>query len=249
MSCRSAIWCCYWYTVPPGLTIYLPPGLVPQLGEVQKINEISMHVQYTQKSSKWCLKTSKSVQNEVPRGTWSHQNHEKVEKVKSHENISIYYTFERSDHQKSQDFPIKINQNSCMQSKQAFVHFKSQTIWKSNPKWSPERDPKSIKNHEKSILGPSRAPLCASLLNLITRMLPKDPHMTENGHLVTLILGSTPKLSGAVLFEDPFAGWGLAGQHFEGSIKLNCCKPCISSNPSLTSGCNHKGRRRQGRKP
>ena len=103
------------------------------------------------------------------------------------------------------------------------------------------------KNHEKSILGPSRAPLCASLLNLITRMLPKDTHMTENGHLVTLILGSTSKLSGAVLFEDPFAGWGLAGQHSEGSIKLNRCKPCISSNPSLTSGCNHKGGRRQGR--
>ena len=121
----------------------------------------------------------------------------KSKKVKSHENISIYYTFERLDHQKSQDFPIKINQNSCMQSKQAFVHFKSQIIWKSNPKWSPEGDPKSIKNHEKSILGPSRAPLCASLLNLITRMLPKDTHMTENGHLVTLILGSTPQLSGA----------------------------------------------------
>ena len=156
--------------------------------------------------------------------------------MKSHENNSIYYTFERLDHQKSQDFPIKINQNSCMQSKQAFVHFKSQKIWKSDPKWSPEGDPKSIKNHEESILGPSRAPLCASLLNLITRMLPKDTPMTENGHLVTLILGSTPKLSGAVLFEDTSAG-----------CKLNRCKPCISSNPSLTSGCNHKGGRRQGR--
>ena len=41
--------------------------------------------------------------------------------------------------------------------------------------------------------------------------------------------------------------WGLAGQHSEGSIKLNRCKPIISSNPSLTSGCNHKGGRRQGR--
>ena len=90
------------------------------------------------------------------------------DRVKSHENISICDTFERLDHQKSQDFPIKIHQNSCMQSKQAFVHFKSQIIWKSDPKWSPEGDPKSIKNHEKSILGPSRAPLCASLLDLIT---------------------------------------------------------------------------------
>ena len=135
--------------------------------------------------------------NEVPRGTWSHQSNEKVEKVKSHENIGIYNTFERLDHQKSQDFAIKINQNSCMQSKQAFVHFKSQIIWKSDPKWSPERDSKSIKNHEKSILRPSKAPLCASLLNLITWMLPKDTHMTENSHLVTLILESTPQLSGA----------------------------------------------------
>ena len=93
-----------------------------------------------------------------------------------------------------------------MQSKQAFVHFKSQKIWKSDPKWSPEGDPKSIKNHEKAILGPSRAPLCASLLNLITKMVPKDTQMTKNGHLVTLNLGSTPKLSGVVLFEDASAG-------------------------------------------
>ena len=59
--------------------------------------------------------------------------------------------------------------------------------------------------------------------------------------------GSTPKLSGAVLFENTSAGWGLAGQQSEESSKLNRCKPCISSNPSLTSGCNHKGGRRQGR--
>ena len=158
----------------PGNTICHPASRFPQFGASLKINEISMNVQYTKRSSEWCLKTSKSVQNEVPRGTWSHQNNEKVEKVKSHENISIYYTFERLDHQKSQDFPIKINQNSCMQSKQAFVQFESQKIWKSDPKWSPEGDPKSTKNHEKSILGPSRAPLCASLLNLITKMVPKD---------------------------------------------------------------------------
>ena len=156
-----------------------------------------MQIKYIRKSQKWSPKTPKSVQNEGPRGTWSHQNNKKVEKVKSHENMNIYYTFERLDHQKSQDFPIKIHQNPRMQSKQAFVHFKSQKIWKSDPKWSPEGDPKSIKNHEKSILGPCRAPLCASLLNLITRMLPKDTHMTENGHLVTLILVSTPQLSGA----------------------------------------------------
>ena len=126
--------------------------------------------------------------------------------MKSNEKSSIYATFERLEHQNSQELPVRIDQNSCLHAKQAFVHFKSQIIWKSDPKWSPEGDPKSIKNHEESILGPSRAPLCTSLLNLITRMLPKDPHMTENGHLVTLILGSTTKLSGAVLFEDPLAG-------------------------------------------
>ena len=206
MSCRSAIWCCYWYTVPLGSSIYPQPGPLSQLGVALKINEISMHIQYTRKSQKWSPKTSQSDQNEVPRGTQSGQNNEISEKVKSNENINIYYTFERSDHQTSQDFPIKINQNSCMQSKQAFVHFKSQTIWKSNPKWSPEGDPKSIKNHEKSILGPSRAPLSASLLNFITKMVPKDPQMTENCHLVNLNLGSTPKLSGAALFEDAYPG-------------------------------------------
>ena len=89
--------------------------------------------------------------------------------------MRIYYTFDRLQRLNSQDCPNKIHQNSCLQSKQAFVHFKSQKIWKSDPKWSPEGDPKSIKNHEKSILGPSRAPLCASLLNLITKMVPKDP--------------------------------------------------------------------------
>ena len=39
-----------------------------------------MHIQYTDKSPKWSPKTSKSVQNEVPRGTWSHENYEHFEK-------------------------------------------------------------------------------------------------------------------------------------------------------------------------
>ena len=90
--------------------------------------------------------------------------------------------------------------------------------------------------------------LCVHLYSTWSpKWFPRTPKMIENCHLVTLILGSTPKLSGVVLFEDTSAGWGLAGQQSEGSSKLNRCKPCISSNPSLTSGCNHKGGRRQGR--
>ena len=38
-------------------------------------------------------------------------------------------------------------------------------------------DPKSIKNHEKSILAPSRVPLSASVPNLITKMVSKDLQM------------------------------------------------------------------------
>ena len=151
----SGIWCpagqqsgdCWWYTVPPGWTIYLPPGPCSQLWVALKINQISMHVQYTQKSSKWCLKTSKSVQNEVPRGTWSHQNNENVEKVKSNENTSICNTFERLGHQNSREFPFKNHQKTWLQSKCDFELFKSEKIWKSDAEGSPMGDPKSIKNH------------------------------------------------------------------------------------------------------
>ena len=55
-------------TVPPGPTIYLPPGPLSQLGVVQKINEISINLQDTQKSPNWSPKTSRSVQNEVQIG-------------------------------------------------------------------------------------------------------------------------------------------------------------------------------------
>ena len=56
-------------TVPPGASIYPPAPRFTQLGVVLKTSEISMHIQYTRKSQKWSPKTSKSVQNEVPRGT------------------------------------------------------------------------------------------------------------------------------------------------------------------------------------
>ena len=56
-------------TVPPGASIYHPPRPCSQLGVVQKINEISINLQYTQKSPNWSPKTSQSVQNEVQTGT------------------------------------------------------------------------------------------------------------------------------------------------------------------------------------
>ena len=71
-----------------------------------------MNFQYTNKSPKWGPKTSKSVQNEVPRGTQSRQNNENSEKVKSNENTSIYNTFEGLGHQNSQEFPLKNQQKT-----------------------------------------------------------------------------------------------------------------------------------------
>ena len=94
----------------PGAPICPPAPRFTQLGVVLKINEISMNFQYTNKSPKWSPKTSQSVQNDVPRGTGSHQNNENVEKVKSNENTSIYNAFERLGHQNSREFPFKNHQ-------------------------------------------------------------------------------------------------------------------------------------------
>ena len=96
----------------PGAPIYHPPGPCSQLWVALKIIEISIHIQYTRKSQKWCPKTSQGHQNEVPRGPRSHQNNENVEKVKSNENHSIYYTFERLGHQNSREFLFKNHQKT-----------------------------------------------------------------------------------------------------------------------------------------
>ena len=61
----------------PGAPIYHQPSPCSQIWVVLKINEISMHIQYTRKSQKWSPKTSQSHQNEVPRVTQSRQNDEK----------------------------------------------------------------------------------------------------------------------------------------------------------------------------
>ena len=47
------------------------------------------------------------VQNEVQTGTWNHQVHEKVKKMKYNENTFIYNTFDRLGHHKSADVPFK----------------------------------------------------------------------------------------------------------------------------------------------
>ena len=153
-------------TVRPGPSLYHPPGPCSQFWVVLEINQISVNFHYTWKSPKWSPKTSKCLKNEVQTGTWNHQIHEKVKNMKSNENHSIYSVFERLGHHESANFPIKNHQKTCLQSKHAFWHPKSQKISKSDPKWSPMGDPKSIKNHWKSILAHSRVPhecICAQL--------------------------------------------------------------------------------------
>ena len=130
--------------LPPSTPVHSTWGVS---AETLKINEISIHIQYTRKSQKWCPKTSQGHQNEVPRGPRSHQNNENVEKVKSNENHSIYYTFERLGHQNSREFLFKNHQKTWLQSRCDFELYKSEKIWKNDAEGSPMGDPKSIKNH------------------------------------------------------------------------------------------------------
>ena len=150
-----------------------------------KFIEISMAVQWSKKSPNLCPKASQSDQNEVQTGTWNHQNQEKVEKVKSNENNCFYYVFERLGHQKSEDFPIKNHQDSCLQSEHDFWCLKSHKLRKSDPKVIPTGHPKIIKNPWKSILGHSRALLSAPLHPMITKVVPKwcpkTPKCLQNG--------------------------------------------------------------------
>ena len=155
--------------------------MVSQLGVVQKTNEISMHIQYTRKSQKWSPKTSQSHQNEVPRGTQSRQNNENSEKVKSNENINIYYTFEGLGHQNSQEFPFKNQQKTWLLSKCDFGLLKSEKIWKSDPEWPPMGNPKSIKNHWKSILVPSEWTLALNDHQSSEKVVSQDPECLKNG--------------------------------------------------------------------
>ena len=108
-----------------------------------------------QKITKLLPKISNSDQNEVQTGTINHQNPQKVKKVKSNEHINICNTFERLGHQNSREFPFKNHQETWLQSKCDFELFKSEKIWTSDAEGSPMGDPKSIKNHWKSIPVPS----------------------------------------------------------------------------------------------
>ena len=119
--------------------------------------------------------------NEVPRGTQSHQNNGNSEKVKSNENINIYYTFEGLRHQNSPEFPFKNQQNTWLQSKWDFGLFKSEKIWKSDPEGSPMGDPKSIKNHWKSILAPSGCTLAPNDHQHTEKVVSQDPECLKNG--------------------------------------------------------------------
>ena len=133
------------------------------------------------KSLKLLPKTSKSHQNDVQTGTWNHQIHEKVKKVKSNENMTIYYTFEGLGHQNSPEFPFKNQQKTWLQSKCHFGLFKSEKIWKSAPEGSPMGDPKSIKNHWKSILVPSECTLAPNDHQNTEKVVSPDPECLKNG--------------------------------------------------------------------
>ena len=110
---------------------------------------------------------------------------QKLKKVNSNENRNIYLFFERLGHQNSADFPIKNHQESCLQSKPTFGHLKSHKIWESDPKVSPMRDPKSIKNQQKSTFGHPRAFLSAPLHQMTAKVMPKwslrTPKCSKNG--------------------------------------------------------------------
>ena len=138
-----------------------------------EFNEIPINFQYHDKSSKLFLETSKDLQNEVLRDAWDHQNHEKVRKVKSNENHSIYYVFESLGHQKSADFPITNHQESCLESKHVFWYLKSHKIWKSDPTMIPKWHPKFMKNRCKSTRGHSRALLSETWHQIITKLMSK----------------------------------------------------------------------------
>ena len=108
------------------------------------------------------------------------------QKMKSNDNITIYYTLDRLGHHKSADLPFKHRRKSRLQSKHVFWCFKWQKISKSDPKSCPKGYPKWIKNHKKSVLGPSRVHLCASVTHLIAKWCPSTSKRTQNGHLGTL---------------------------------------------------------------
>ena len=143
-----------------------------------------MSVQWPKKSPKWYPKPSKSHQNELQTGSWSHQNCGSPEKVKSHENVCIYHIFKRWGHQKSSDFQFKNHQKECLRSKCDFGHFKSDEISKSDPEWSPMGDPKSMENRWNSTLEHSRSrlsePLQPVVIKLVLRWCPRTPKCAKN---------------------------------------------------------------------
>ena len=67
MSCRSAIWWLLMVYCTPESTIYLRLSVLSQPGVALKINEISMHIQYTNISWKLSLKLSKKCPKRDPK--------------------------------------------------------------------------------------------------------------------------------------------------------------------------------------
>ena len=130
VSCISKL-----YTVVcPGNSPFYPPlTLVPQLGVslIRPWNSLKFQALFnTSQIMKMVVQDAPQPPNVVQSDAWNHQIIEKVEKVKSYENHSIYYVFERLGHQKTDDFPFKSHQRTCLQCKWTFGHSRSPTISK-----------------------------------------------------------------------------------------------------------------------
>ena len=144
---QSVAGCCG----PHGSRFLPPPDRIPSTWgasyDILKYIEFAVRVQHIHKSSNWCSKTLQSDQNKVQMGVWSCSNQQKVRKVKSNENNSIYNTSDRLRHHKYIRFLIKNHEESCLQSKHAFWCLKSSKMTNKWPQSELISHPKMTSNH------------------------------------------------------------------------------------------------------
>ena len=130
-------------------------------------------------------KITKMVSQDFPKspkwGPKRYPKSSKSEKVKSNENINIYYIFEGLGHQNSPEFPCRNQQKTWLQSKCDFGLFKSEKIWKSDPERSPMGDPKSTPNCWKSILVPSECTFAPNDHPNNEKVVSQDPECLKTG--------------------------------------------------------------------
>ena len=149
-----------------------------------------MPVQQPQKSQKWCLKTPKSVQNEVQTATWNHQIQEKVKKAKSNENISIYHIKWEVG---TSEISIISTQKSTIIMPAIQTCFLTLQITENIKKWSkmvskgtPKIHQKSLKIYPGTFQGPSQC-ICDPLdCKMVPKWCPRTFKWSQNGHPRTL---------------------------------------------------------------